>query len=90
MPLSLTVLGAASAHPGPGRPASGYPLRGGAPRYGVDAGFGTFAELQRHTNPTRLTAIWISHPHADFPQSVRVECQGGCSPTRGKADRARR
>jgi ribonuclease BN (tRNA processing enzyme) len=31
----------------------------------VDAGTGTFAELQRHTDPRRLTAIWISHLHAD-------------------------
>lgn len=31
----------------------------------VDAGFGTFAELRRHTDPARLTAIWISHLHAD-------------------------
>ncbi len=31
----------------------------------MDAGTGTFAELQRHTDPARLTAIWISHLHAD-------------------------
>lgn len=31
----------------------------------MDAGPGTFAELQRHTDPRRLTAIWISHLHAD-------------------------
>ncbi|MFC8430019.1 MBL fold metallo-hydrolase [Streptomyces sp. NPDC057253] len=64
-PLSLTVLGTASPHPGPGRPCSGYLLRGGGAEVWVDAGPGTFAELQRHTNPARLTAIWISHLHAD-------------------------
>jgi ribonuclease BN (tRNA processing enzyme) len=31
----------------------------------VDAGPGTFAELQRHTDPARLDAVWISHLHAD-------------------------
>lgn len=65
MPLSLTVLGTASPCPGPDRPCSGYLLRGGGAEIWVDAGPGTFAELQRHTDPTRLTAIWISHLHAD-------------------------
>ncbi|MFI1167862.1 MBL fold metallo-hydrolase [Streptomyces sp. NPDC020801] len=65
MPLSLTVLGTASPHPRPGRPCSGYLLRGGGAEVWVDAGPGTFAELQRHTDPARLTAIWISHLHAD-------------------------
>ncbi|MFF4013441.1 MBL fold metallo-hydrolase [Streptomyces sp. NPDC001843] len=65
MPLSLTILGTASPHPGPGRPCSGYLLRGGGAEVWVDAGTGTFAELQRHTDPARLTAIWISHLHAD-------------------------
>ena len=65
MPLSLTVLGTASPHPGPDRPCSGYLLRGGGAEVWVDAGTGTFAELQRHTDPARLTAIWISHLHAD-------------------------
>ena len=65
MPLSLTVLGTASPHPRPGRPCSGYLLRGGGGEIWVDAGPGTFAELQRHTDPERITAIWISHLHAD-------------------------
>lgn len=65
MPLTLTVLGTASPHPQPGRPCSGYLLRGGGAEVWVDAGPGTFAELQRHTDPTRLSAIWISHLHAD-------------------------
>ncbi|OIJ63117.1 MBL fold metallo-hydrolase [Streptomyces mangrovisoli] len=65
MPLSLTVLGTASPHPGPDRPCSGYLLRGGGAEVWLDAGPGTFAALQRHTDPSRLTAIWISHLHAD-------------------------
>ncbi|WP_416967380.1 MBL fold metallo-hydrolase [Streptomyces sp. 4F14] len=65
MPLSLTVLGTASPHPAPDRPCSGYLLRGGGAEVWVDAGPGTFAELQRHTDPSRLTAIWLSHLHAD-------------------------
>ncbi|WP_432138299.1 MBL fold metallo-hydrolase [Streptomyces sp. bgisy154] len=65
MSLSLTVLGTASPHPAPDRPCSGYLLRGGGAEVWLDAGPGTFAELQRHTDPRRLTAIWISHLHAD-------------------------
>ncbi|WP_159766653.1 MBL fold metallo-hydrolase [Streptomyces sp. HM190] len=76
MPLSLTVLGTASAHPRPGRPASGYLLRGGGAEIWVDAGFGTFAELQRHTDPTRLTAIWLSHLHADHSADLLAAAYG--------------
>ncbi|MEV6944223.1 MBL fold metallo-hydrolase [Streptomyces sp. NPDC051172] len=65
MPLALTVLGTASPHPRPGRPCSGHLLRGGGAEVWVDAGPGSFAELQRHTDPARLSAIWISHLHAD-------------------------
>ncbi|MGQ4385674.1 MBL fold metallo-hydrolase [Streptomyces sp. SAS_270] len=65
MSLSLTVLGTASPHPRPGRPCSGYLLSGGGAEVWVDAGPGSFAELQRHTDPARLDAIWISHLHAD-------------------------
>ncbi|MDQ0747582.1 ribonuclease BN (tRNA processing enzyme) [Streptomyces africanus] len=65
MTLTLTVLGTASPHPRPDRPCSGYLLRGGGAEVWVDAGPGTFAELQRHTDPARLTAVWISHLHAD-------------------------
>jgi ribonuclease BN (tRNA processing enzyme) len=63
--LTLTVLGTASPHPRPGRPCSGYLLRGGGAEVWVDAGPGTFAALQRHTDPARLDAVWISHLHAD-------------------------
>jgi ribonuclease BN (tRNA processing enzyme) len=65
MPLTLTVLGTASPHPGPGRPCSGCLLSGGGAEVWVDAGPGSFAELQRHTDPAGLSAIWISHLHAD-------------------------
>lgn len=65
MSLTLTVLGTASPHPGPDTPCSGYLVRGGGAEVWVDAGTGTFAELQRHTDPRRLGAIWISHLHAD-------------------------
>ncbi|MGW7131361.1 MBL fold metallo-hydrolase [Streptomyces bobili] len=84
MPLSLTVLGTASPHPGPGRPCSGYLVRGGGAEVWVDAGPGTFAELQRHTDSRRLTAIWISHLHADHSAdllaAVYAFAYGGMTP----------
>ncbi|MHC3468507.1 MBL fold metallo-hydrolase [Streptomyces sp. 7R007] len=84
MPLSLTVLGTASPHPGPDRPCSGHLLRGGGAEVWIDAGPGTFAELQRHTDPSRLTAIWISHLHADHTAdllaAVYAFAHGGLTP----------
>lgn len=76
MPLTLTVLGTASPHPGPGRPCSGYLVRGGEAEVWVDAGSGTFAELQRHTDPARLSAIWISHLHADHSADLLAAFYG--------------
>jgi ribonuclease BN (tRNA processing enzyme) len=76
MPLTLTVLGTASPHPRPDLPCSGYLLRGGGAEVWVDAGFGTFAELQRHTDPARLDAIWISHLHADHSADLVAAVYG--------------
>ncbi|MFH9862815.1 MBL fold metallo-hydrolase [Streptomyces sp. NPDC017202] len=98
-PLSLTVLGTASPHPGPGRPCSGHLVRGGDAEAWVDAGPGTFAELQGHTDPRRLTAIWISHLHADrsadLLAAVHAFAFGDTTPpapvpVRAPRDRARR
>ncbi|WP_318218051.1 MBL fold metallo-hydrolase [Streptomyces sp. SCL15-6] len=84
MAFSLTVLGTASPHPAPGRPCSGYLLRGGGAQVWVDAGTGTFAELQRHTDPARLSAIWISHLHgdhtADLLSALYAFAHGGMTP----------
>ncbi|MFD7698473.1 MBL fold metallo-hydrolase [Streptomyces caelestis] len=76
MTLTLTVLGTASPHPGPDRPGSGHLLRGGGAEVWVDAGFGTFAELQRHTDPARLSAVWISHLHADHSADLLAAVYG--------------
>lgn len=76
MPLTLTVLGTASPHPQPDRPCSGYLVRGGGAEVWVDAGFGSFAELQRHTDPARIDAIWISHLHADHSADLLAAVYG--------------
>ncbi|MDN3021119.1 MBL fold metallo-hydrolase [Streptomyces sp. S.PB5] len=76
MSLTLTVLGTASPHPGPDTPSSGYLVRGGGAEVWVDAGFGTFAELRRHTDPAGLSAIWISHLHADHNADLLAAVYG--------------
>ncbi|MET9257036.1 MBL fold metallo-hydrolase [Streptomyces sp. NPDC003717] len=76
MALTLTVLGTASPHPGPDRPCSGHLLRGGGAQVWVDAGTGTFAELQRHADPAGLDAIWISHLHADHSADLLAAVYG--------------
>lgn len=63
--MRLTVLGTASHYPTPASPCSGYLLEHGATSVWVDAGPGTLAELQRHSDLTGLDAVWISHAHAD-------------------------
>jgi ribonuclease BN (tRNA processing enzyme) len=61
----VTVLGTATPYPRPDVACSGYLLRAGDTQVWVDAGPGTLANLQRHTQPHRLSAIWLSHTHAD-------------------------
>jgi ribonuclease BN (tRNA processing enzyme) len=65
VPLSWTVLGAGTPYPRPGNACSGYLLAAGEQRVWVDAGPGTLANLQRYTALTRLSAVWVSHMHAD-------------------------
>ncbi|WP_181871663.1 MBL fold metallo-hydrolase [Sphaerisporangium album] len=63
--MSLTVLGCQTPYPKPDQPCSGYLLRMGPSIVWVDAGPGTFAELQRHVGLADIDAIWISHLHPD-------------------------
>jgi ribonuclease BN (tRNA processing enzyme) len=65
--LTVTVLGCDGSVPGPGGAASGYLVRvlpDGASVW-VDAGFGTFANLQRFIAPERLDAVVVTHEHVD-------------------------
>ena len=65
--LTLTVLGCDGSHAGPGGEASGYLVRSWATGTALwmDAGPGTFANLQRFTDPFRLSAVVLSHEHVD-------------------------
>ncbi len=64
MSLAWTVLGGSPAWPNPGQAASGYVLEGQGERVLVDCGSGIASELRAH-DPGPLTAILISHFHAD-------------------------
>jgi ribonuclease BN (tRNA processing enzyme) len=76
MTFTITVLGAATPYPSPDAACSGYLVRAGAAKLWVDAGFGTFANLQRHLNPAELDAIWISHLHLDHSHDLQTAFYG--------------
>ena len=70
--VTLTVLGCDGSHAGPGGAASGYLLRSWSSQTTVwiDAGPGTFANLQRFTDPGEVSALVLSHEHPDHWSDV--------------------
>jgi ribonuclease BN (tRNA processing enzyme) len=63
--LILSILGTAAPFPVPGNPCSGYLVRYLDDTLWIDAGTGTLMELQRHVSLSDLSALWVSHVHAD-------------------------
>jgi ribonuclease BN (tRNA processing enzyme) len=63
--MRFTVLGSSGGYPVPGSACSGYLVEDGDTRVWIDAGSGTFARLLEHCSPSELTAVLISHLHAD-------------------------
>jgi ribonuclease BN (tRNA processing enzyme) len=70
--LTLTVLGCDGSHAGAGGAASGYLVRSwtSGTTVWLDAGPGTFANLQRFCNPAALDAIVLSHEHGDHCSDI--------------------
>lgn len=68
--FSITVLGAGTPYPSPEAACAGFLVRAGETKLWMDAGFGTFANLQRHVAPAELDAIWISHLHYDHSHDL--------------------
>ena len=64
-PNTLTVLGCDGSYPGPGGAASGYLVEDGTTSLWLDAGTGTFANLQRLGDPGSVDALVLSHEHPD-------------------------
>lgn len=65
--VELTVLGVSGSYGSPtaGSACSGYLVRVGATTVWIDAGNGTFPNLQEHVDVADLTAVVISHAHPD-------------------------
>ncbi len=63
--LTLTVLGSAGSHPGPGRLCSGYLVQTDTTSVLLDAGNGSTSNLQRFLPLADLDAVVISHRHVD-------------------------
>lgn len=59
------MLGCDGSYPGPGGAASGYLVQYGTTTVWLDAGPGTFANLQRMCDPAAVDAIVLSHEHPD-------------------------
>ncbi len=59
------MLGCDGSWPGPGGAGSGYLIASGSTRVLVDAGPGTFANLQLRHDPASLDAVVITHSHTD-------------------------
>ncbi|MBV9661937.1 MAG: MBL fold metallo-hydrolase [Acidimicrobiales bacterium] len=64
-PLTLTVLGCDGSYPGPGGASSGYLVQYQGASVWLDAGSGTFANLQRYVAIEDLDAVVITHEHVD-------------------------
>ena len=63
--LSLLVVGCDGSWTGPGGAGSGYLVTSGTTRVLMDAGPGTFANLQRYVDPASIDAVTLSHQHPD-------------------------
>ena len=63
--MRLRVLGSAGGYPAPDNPSTGFLLETGGAKIWIDAGHGTFAELQRLADFTKIDALVLSHGHAD-------------------------
>ena len=79
--MRLTILGASAATQNPGGACSSYLVQEGQAAVVMDMGSGAFANLQRHIAPDDVTAVVLSHLHADhvldlMPYRYWLEFQG--------------
>lgn len=70
--ITLTILGCDGSHAGPLGAGSGYLVRDFASgtQIWLDAGPGTFANLQRYCDASTLSAIVLTHEHVDHWHDV--------------------
>lgn len=65
MSFELDVLGCSGTYPVPGNAATGFLVRSEDSKIWIDAGTGTFANLQKHADYRTLDAVLLSHLHLD-------------------------
>jgi ribonuclease BN (tRNA processing enzyme) len=63
--VKLTVLGCSGTYPGPKSACSSYLIESQGFRLVLDAGNGSFGELQKHCDLRDIDAVLLSHLHAD-------------------------
>ena len=63
--MRITVLGCSGSYPGQDCPCSGYLVQDGATNVIVDLGPGCLSTLQHHLDLSAVTAVVLSHSHAD-------------------------
>ncbi len=68
--MDITVLGCGAAFPRAGGACSGFLVRSGDTNVWIDAGNGTFAQLQRYVDCRALDALVLTHGHADHVADV--------------------
>ena len=65
MTLAITILGSSAMYSTPERACSGYLLEADDKRFWIDAGGGTWRNLQRVIDQPELDAIFLTHRHPD-------------------------
>src|SRR5919106_1769523 len=68
--MEITVLGCGAAFPRAGGACSGFLMTSGDTHVWVDAGNGTFSNLQKHVSYRDVDALVITHGHADHIADV--------------------
>ncbi len=64
-PRTVTVLGCDGSYPGPGGAGSSYLVKAGGVTVLLDAGPGSFSNLQRFDAPELVDLVVLSHRHPD-------------------------
>jgi ribonuclease BN (tRNA processing enzyme) len=82
---TLTVLGCDGSWPGPGGSGSGYLVQAAGTSVLLDAGPGTFAQLQNCADPGGVTAVILTHAHPDHWTDLEsFATWAGFGPGRGR------
>lgn len=68
--MRVTVLGCGAAYPRPGGACSGFLVTSGDTNVWIDAGNGTFSNLQLHLSHREIDALVVTHAHGDHISDI--------------------